>query len=242
MTFIVVPHGGEDLSTRSFEVSYRRLRVVAVLVAIAAAAWIGMAASWWYVTARAARVPRLEREVASLQKDRQRVEQLARLLARMEAQYEQVRTMLGADAPPAKREDGRAAGDSVRAWIPERWPLAGRGFVTRGYGGRDAHLHPGLDIAVARGTPIRALDEGTVLETGENRVYGRFVRLEHRDGYESLYAHASRFLVATGDRVGRAQPIALSGSSGLSTAPHLHLEIRREGQPLDPIPLLRIGS
>lgn len=95
MTFIVVPHGGGDLSTRSFEVSYRRLRVVAVVLGIAFLLWAGTVVSWWWVAAQAARVPGLQAEIAELQKDRLRVEQLARVIARMEAQYEQVRAMLG---------------------------------------------------------------------------------------------------------------------------------------------------
>lgn len=238
MTFIVIPHGQGDLSTRSFEVSYRRLRVVAALLALAAVAWLGMALSWWYVAAQAARVPAMQREIASLQQDRLRVEQLARVLARMERQYEQVQMMLG--VPDSARRSGGddQAGDSVSSLAPAAWPLAGRGYVTRAYGGRRGRHHPGIDIAVATGTPVRAVHAGTVLETGDHRVYGRFVRIAHEGGYESLYAHASRLLVHSGDRVEGKQPVALSGNSGASTAPHLHLEIRKAGAPIDPGPLL----
>ena len=101
MTFIVIPHGGfADMSTRSWELSYRKLRVglfvgVAVLVAL-----FLMAASWAWVAAQAARVPGLNREVASLQRERQEREQLARTLARMQVQYEQIRTMLRGELPP----------------------------------------------------------------------------------------------------------------------------------------------
>lgn len=101
MTFIIVPHGGRDLSTRSFEVSYRRLRVVGILLLVAVVAWLGMAASWLVVAAQAARVPGLEREIAGLQDERARVVQLAEALRRLEGQYDQVRRMLGADRVPA---------------------------------------------------------------------------------------------------------------------------------------------
>lgn len=114
MTFIVIPHGGfADMSTRSWELSYRKLRValfagVAVLVAL-----FLMAASWVWVAAQAARVPGLKREVVSLQRERQEREQLARTLARMQVQYEQIRTMLRGELPPL--DTAAATGDSVGA-------------------------------------------------------------------------------------------------------------------------------
>ena len=99
MTFIVVPHGGRDLSTRSYEISYRRLRVVGILGLAAVIVWLAMAASWLFVAGQAARVPALEREIRTLEADRARVVQLAEALRRLESQYEQVRQMLGAGQP-----------------------------------------------------------------------------------------------------------------------------------------------
>ena len=96
MTFIVVPHGSHDLSTRSFEISYRRLRIAGILLLIALVVWVGMTVSWGYMAAQAARVPGLERQIDRLETDRARVVQLAEALRRLEAQYEQVRQMLGA--------------------------------------------------------------------------------------------------------------------------------------------------
>ena len=108
MTFIVVPHGGRDLSTRSFEVSYRRLRIVGLLLLAAVVGWLAMAASWIWVAGQAARIPGLEREIALLEADRARVVQLADALRRLESQYEQVRQMLGADR----------VGDPGRVYLP----------------------------------------------------------------------------------------------------------------------------
>ncbi len=84
------------------------------------------------------------------------------------------------------------------------------------------------------GSRILAAGAGTVLEAGDDPVYGRFVRIAHAGGYESVYGHASRLLVAEHQHVTRAQVIALSGSTGVSTAPHLHFEIRKDGRPVDP--------
>lgn len=247
MTFIVVPHGGGGLSTRSFEISYRRLRVAALLVAAAAVIWAVSMASWVLVAAQAARVPGLERDVAQLEQERARVQQLAAVLARMERQYAQVRMMLGAEAleeARARRAAGGPGADSLpaagaEATVPSSWPLEGRGFVTREHLARVRGRHPGIDVAVPEGTHVRASGAGTVVEVGEDSVYGRFVRIRHRDGYETMYGHASEVLVAQGAQVAQDQVIALSGNTGLSTAPHLHFEVRRNGEPVDPRTLVK---
>lgn len=247
MTFIVVPHGGGGLSTRSFEISYRRLRVAALVAAAAVVIWAVSMAAWVVVAAQAARVPGLQREVAELQQERVRVQQLAAVLARMERQYEQVRMMLGAKALEEARAR-RAAGapdagsppaESPEATVPSSWPLEGQGFVTREHLVRVAGRHPGIDVAVPEGTHVRASGAGTVAEVGEDSVYGKFVRIRHRDGYETMYGHASEVLVEQGAQVAQDQVIALSGNTGLSTAPHLHFEVRRNGEPVDPRTLVK---
>jgi murein DD-endopeptidase MepM/ murein hydrolase activator NlpD len=84
------------------------------------------------------------------------------------------------------------------------------------------------------GTPIRAAGGGTVAEAGDDPEYGRFILINHPDGYQSMYGHASRLLVAPGQFVSAGAVIGLSGSTGRSTAPHLHFEIRRDGRVIDP--------
>ena len=76
-------------------------------------------------------------------------------------------------------------------------------------------------------------------EVGEDAEYGIFVLLDHPQGYQTVYGHASRVLVQLGDSVASGQVIALSGSTGRSTGPHLHFEIRRNGRSLDPSSLVR---
>jgi murein DD-endopeptidase MepM/ murein hydrolase activator NlpD len=257
MTFIVIPYGRDAASTRSFEVSYRRLKLMLVLGATAAFLVLVMAGSWLWLAGQAARVPGLRSEVRELRRDRVRVEELARTVNHLNAEYAKVRTMLGADsvALPAIIDStaaprDSAAGDSASAdsaddaegetalvpgsSLPRRWPLAARGYVTRGHLARLGSSHPGMDIAVASGSRILASGGGTVAEVGEDSVYGRFVRIAHPDGYESLYAHASALLVRARQRVPAGGTIALSGSTGVSTAPHLHFEIRKDGRPVDP--------
>lgn len=251
MTFIVIPHGRNADSTRSYEVSYRRLKLMLTLGAAAVFLVLVMAGSWFWLAGQAARVPGLTSEVRELRRDRQRVEELARTVNQLNAEYSKVRSMLGADsaALPAIVDSAAAStGDSAgepadvegdqasapRSSLPRRWPLMARGFVTRGHLARLNESHPGMDIAVPSGSRILAAGGGVVAEVGEDSVYGRYVRIAHPNGYESLYAHASSLLVRARQRVAAGGIIALSGSTGVSTAPHLHFEIRKDGQPVDP--------
>jgi murein DD-endopeptidase MepM/ murein hydrolase activator NlpD len=153
--------------------------------------------------------------------------------------------MLGADQPagpgsiwlPPGGEGGGAAEapeDSSQAMMPTAWPLTARGFVTREHLGQIPGQHPGIDIAVAEGSYVRAAGAGVVQEAGSDAVYGNFIRIRHAGGYESIYGHASELFVATADSVERHEVIALSGNTGRSTAPHLHFEILKDGQPIDP--------
>ena len=252
MTFIVVPHG-RDPSTRSFELSYGKLKALTVAGSVLVVLVVMMAGSWLWLAAQAARVPGLSTEVRQLRRDRVRVEELARTVQQLNAEYAKVRTMLGADSaalPAIVDSTAPAAGDTaadsagvdsaggepqaLRPSPPSEWPLAARGFVTRGHLAPIRGSHPGMDIAVASGSRILAAGGGTVAEVGEDSVYGRFVRIAHPGGYESLYAHASTLLVRPRERVPAGGVIALSGSTGASTAPHLHFEIRKDGRPVDP--------
>jgi len=95
-----------------------------------------------------------------------------------------------------------------------------------------------LDIAVATDSYVRAAGAGTVMDTGEDDTYGIFVRIDHGNGYETPYAHASQALVQIGELVRKNEVIALSGSTGQSTAPHLHFELLRDGELVDPLELI----
>jgi murein DD-endopeptidase MepM/ murein hydrolase activator NlpD len=252
MTFIVVPHHGtSDLTTRTYELRYRTLRLLAIGGMTLAVALLVMVGSWFFLAAQATRAHMLQRDVRRLEGEVEQVRQLRRRLVEMEARYAQITNLLrgvprpdsaaarpAADDSAGSDDEEGARADSSRASIPSAWPLATRGFVTRGQGGRVERIHPGMDIAVAAGTPIVAAGAGTVTEAGRDSVYGLFVRIAHRDGYETLYGHASRVLVRARQSVAPRQTIALSGSTGVSTAPHLHFEIRKNGVPVDPGPLV----
>jgi murein DD-endopeptidase MepM/ murein hydrolase activator NlpD len=95
-------------------------------------------------------------------------------------------------------------------------------------------FHEGLDFTANTGTAIRAAADGIVLSADLGGAYGKLVKIEHGGGLETRYAHASKLLVKAGERVVKGQVIAEVGSTGRSTGPHLHYEIRLNGASLDP--------
>jgi murein DD-endopeptidase MepM/ murein hydrolase activator NlpD len=131
------------------------------------------------------------------------------------------------------------------------WPLP-NGVVTQGYGPTDlsiepsvgafAHFHTGVDIAEPEGTPVLAADDGVVAAVGSGSTgYGNYVVLAHRDGMMTLYGHLQQALVAVGARIQQGQPIGLEGSTGNSTGPHVHFEVRVNNQFVDPTHYLPPG-
>ena len=126
-------------------------------------------------------------------------------------------------------------GDDTPVTTPTGWPT--NGFISSGYGLRwnGAEFHQGIDIAAEMGTPIVATADGVVTIAGWNAGgYGNMVDIDHGSGVSTRYGHASAVVVTVGQRVRRGQIIAYVGSTGHSTGPHLHYEVRLSGQPVNP--------
>jgi len=118
------------------------------------------------------------------------------------------------------------------------WPV--NGVITSPFGYRNHPifgrqiLHSGIDIGVDSGTPVHAADSGVVVEAGWLGGYGYAVVIDHGNGLSTLYGHNSSLNVSAGQSVSQGQVIAYSGSTGNSTGPHVHFEVRANGDPVDP--------
>ena len=118
--------------------------------------------------------------------------------------------------------------------------LPSTGYISSPFGWRShpllgrGRLHTGIDFAAGFGSTIRAADSGTVLYSGWYGGYGKTVIINHGKGITTLYAHSSRLFVKAGETVKRGQAISAIGSTGLSTGPHLHFEVRKNGTPVNP--------
>ncbi|HEX6605717.1 MAG TPA: M23 family metallopeptidase [Chloroflexia bacterium] len=149
------------------------------------------------------------------------------------------------DKPPPPADDGGAGKPPVKkppaavSHVPSGYPYYG--LITSPFGWRSSPFvqgkvgfHKGLDIKAPMGTPVHATQTGIVSQAGWSDVYGRMVMIDHGAGWSTLYGHNSKLLVSVGQRVVKGQVIAYSGSTGMSTGPHIHYEVRRNGVPVNP--------
>ncbi|MGH7914924.1 MAG: peptidoglycan DD-metalloendopeptidase family protein [Candidatus Binataceae bacterium] len=127
--------------------------------------------------------------------------------------------------------------DVPRASRQFAWPVWS-GTVTSGFGMRYGTMHDGVDIAAPVGTPVRAADSGVVVFAGKLHGYGNTVIIRHSDNYVTVYGHNSRILVSAGSRVARGQTIAGVGTSGRTTGPNLHFEVRYDNHAYNPLSYL----
>lgn len=156
---------------------------------------------------------------------------------------------------PAAEEAAAAAQPAARLRGTQRYPQQGcdhhhgeeghlpvDGRITSRFGRRSdpfhrrSRMHKGLDIAAQQGTPIRPIRPGRVVFSGERGGFGNAVIIDHGDGLKSVYAHCHELNVREGDSVGEGTVIGTVGSTGRSTGPHLHLEVHRDGEAVNPEP------
>ncbi len=132
---------------------------------------------------------------------------------------------------------GDAMWNVPRASRQFAWPVWS-GNVTSGFGVRHGTMHDGIDIAAPAGTPVHAADAGTVVFTGRLNGYGNTVIIRHSDSYVTVYGHNSHILVSEGMAVARGQTIAAVGTSGRTTGPNLHFEVRYDNRAYNPLSYL----
>jgi murein DD-endopeptidase MepM/ murein hydrolase activator NlpD len=164
--------------------------------------------------------------LASIQDDRSGVlAEIEGLEAQSEALAARIRAaqaQSAASSAPVTSDSGQLA-----------WPVSGP--VTSGFGSRWGRMHEGIDIAVGTGTPVHAAGAGAVIYAGWMEGYGNLVVIDHGNGLSTAYGHNSALACSVGQTVSAGQVIAYSGSTGHSTGPHVHFEVRVGGSAVDPL-------
>lgn len=240
-------------NTRTLRLGPRRYEIFRISLFAAAVLQVTVAGGLAWFMHKAAAVDELVAEMATLEEQRSIALRLATRVQTLEREYERLRAAYthvegggdgepwlfsyGGDAegPSVSGDISAAPGDNLPMW---EWPLVEKGIVTR-EPSTDNGTHPGIDVAVANGTYVIASRPGIVVEVGEDEVYGRYVLLDHGEGYSTRYAHLSMTLVEPGTQVRGREVIALSGSTGISTGPHLHFEIRMNGALRNPFDFVK---
>jgi murein DD-endopeptidase MepM/ murein hydrolase activator NlpD len=187
-----------------------------------------------------ARVDEHQGVLAELEGDEQRY---AAAIDALEDESDAIRGRLANIAAKDRAGSGGGGGTPTSSSGRFQWPV--NGALTSSFGYRThpvlgtRRLHAGVDFGAGTGTPIVAADGGTVVSAGWHGGYGNAVIIDHGGGVATLYGHQSRLAVSSGARVSRGQVVGYVGSTGMSTGPHLHFELRINGVPSDPMARLR---
>jgi murein DD-endopeptidase MepM/ murein hydrolase activator NlpD len=251
-SIIIVPH---DLKkTRTVRIPYTLFYAIVGILAAGVAVMIVFAATYGALLLKVQEGRMYKHQLEELQKRQEQIVELRRNVVQLRSMNLQVRRMLGLVVTPddsvamtqaargetAMPEGLRSEQAAMLRAIPTFWPV--RGFITKRFsraeGEKETIFHGGIDIAVDRGTPVRAAASGYATEAGWNDSYGYYVQIDHGYGIKTLYAHADMLVVSKGERVAQGQTIAYSGNTGRSTAPHLHFQVTQNNVPVDPLKYL----
>ncbi len=249
VTLLVVPNDDTD-NPRRLSLPQWLYRGLLVFVALTLIAPIVYVAAYYEIVARAADAGRLAEENESLRRYQYKVQLLEQELMESRQLVEQITEMAGLDS--LTMADVYGAGDSAVGDNPVRMTsgnlsrtlppsspipdgLPATGWITRGFSDIPGKKHPGVDLAMSEGSAVYATAFGTVTFSGYDDEYGYMIVMHNNDSIETVFGHNSKNLVQAGDTVFAGQRIALSGNTGQSSAPHLHYEIRINGEAVNPI-------
>lgn len=251
-SFIVAPHGTGTTVTFNLPGRLAAVLVVLAVIFIAGLAFVGV--TYTKLALLAFETGRLRAENRDLRLRSRKIDRLEQELARVEQLRREIEAWAGVVS-----QDTTMAAQAETALMPRVWPrrycyallqayytLKGArlhgmiqpvvGWVSRrfttGPGGGPGH--PGIDIAASQGTPVRSALDGVVKAARWDDVYGNVIEIEHNDSLSTIYGHNEKILVKEGEYVTRGQVIATVGNTGRSTAPHLHFEVLKNREPVDP--------
>ena len=250
------PNGGK---TFSFALSRN-----AVLAAIAIGALLLLAAGFltfaFFDSTHKARVlSELRKENTELLKENSEFQLLYRKIARMDTIATYLQQLSEPLAPPGALKSGPPSGEpsqpdtsveiatdrtnGAAEFVPTTPPV--KGWITQKYTTdttRRGISHPGIDIAAGEGTPIVAAARGVIVDVTTEGVFGNMIVINHGHGFITRYGHCSKVLVSKNQNVARGQRIGLVGSTGHSSAPHLHYEVIRNGKSINPLGFIVEGK
>jgi murein DD-endopeptidase MepM/ murein hydrolase activator NlpD len=252
-SLIVTPHGTGTTVTFDLPANIGVVILALVVVFFVGIGFVGVTYTRLAVLAVQATKLRVENE--ALRAENEKIGEIQVELDRIEALRHQIEAWAGvADRRAGGSSD--LAGDlaSTNFWprrysyaimkpfyvevaaFPKGLMLPVDGWISRSFSesGRRQAGHSGLDIVAATGTPVRCALDGVVKSAAWDGVYGNLIVVAHGDSLQTLYGHNDKMLVKKGDHVTKGQAVALAGSTGKSTAPHVHFEIRRNNKPVDP--------
>lgn len=260
-TIVLVPD--DESGPRQFRVGPGSLRAL-IAAAIALVVLVGVgAATYWKVASVALDASRIESENTRLTQEAQKVWEIERLMADVLEMDYKIRTRMGIEfpedwagyrydlgeraledtggaqvGPGSEAIPGLSGSDVSAAVLLFRWPI-NQGFPTSGFsaaGTSGGEAHPGIDIAAQMNSPVLASGDGRVVFAERTDRYGNTVEIDHGGGLTTFYGHNARLVVRTGQLVRKGDIIAYVGNTGrVTTGPHLHFEIRKDGKPVDPM-------
>ncbi len=265
-SLIISPHGTGTSITVDVPGRVATAIAIIVIASIAGLAFLGI--TYARLASLSLRAERLRAENEKLRVEQHKIEEIRREIARIEKMRQQIELWAGIatqegeqGAPPEEKQS-----EATHLLEPNTWPrkytyallkpfyegqfLVRKGMVTpvEGFLSRtftvDAEggaVHPGIDIAAATGTPVRCALDGKVTFAGWDDVYGNLVIVDHGDSLMTVYGHNEKLLVKEGDHVTTGEVIATVGSTGRSTAPHLHFGVMKNGKPVDPMQFVSLN-
>ncbi|HOD65458.1 MAG TPA: M23 family metallopeptidase [candidate division Zixibacteria bacterium] len=245
ITVLFVPDGNRP--QRGFRVRTWVVQAGGVALTMALLAIIIFFATYSKIMVRATMTDRLKEENEQLLKYQYKVRILEDNIAEMRQVVARLTSLAGIDYQfpeiPSDSELFAAIDEAPAAAInrpatdftmPAGLPI--RGFITQNFEVKnDARYHSGVDIACPVGTPVLATAAGLVIFADVDSTYGNMIVLRHNDTVVSVYGHLDRILARAGEEVPAGSRIGLSGNTGISTAPHLHYEVRINDEPINPL-------
>jgi murein DD-endopeptidase MepM/ murein hydrolase activator NlpD len=236
--YSIVITSDDSTSSKHYFLTKKRIIFISILVIVIIVAAVVAALNYTGVSVKAMEVDMLRRRNAQLEQEFAKIEEIREDLRIAEADNRKIKVMLGIEKTPGVVEPSITEISpnyteievlkEIQENIPSLLPTMGQ--VSREFGPG----HYGIDIAAPQFSPVVVAASGIVNGTGWDSLYGNYIVVEHNKNYSTFYGHLNSIEVLDGGRISGGQIIGTVGSTGRSTSPHLHYEVRFRNEPVDP--------